>query len=123
MNKCRFYFNRALSGEQEPKSSRQRQLAIEEFYNYIIPDDDEKLDKWDRLGYHVAWEGAWKIVNLTQKYTESIQEIQKFNSMSYERRFTKANMIERFSELTSHQLRHKVIRVFPPCNSKQEMEV
>ena len=91
-----------MGGEQEPKSSRQRQLAIEEFYNYIIPDDDEKLDKWDRLGYKVRWEGMVKVVDLTQKYNESIQAIQKFNSISYERRFTKANMIERFSELTSH---------------------
>ena len=40
-------------------------LAIEEFYNYIVPDDDEKLDKWDRLGYAVEFDGLNKVVNIT----------------------------------------------------------
>ena len=70
-----------MKGEQEPKSSRQRQLAIEEFYNYIIPDDDEKLDKWDRLGYKVGWEGLAKVVDLTQQYDESIEAINNFSKI------------------------------------------
>ena len=50
-------------------------MAIEQFYNYIVPDDDEKLTKWDRLGYVVTYDGLNKIVDSLQKYDESFNAI------------------------------------------------
>ena len=121
IKKCKMYVAKALCGEVEPEDSRQRKTSVEQLKKLLF-DSKEKIDKYQRFGFKVAYSGFDRDVDCTQSYDEAkalIEELQ----LEEEKGGLLLNIETRLDAVANHKFGGKIIQHFPPCHAKQESEV
>ena len=90
-------------------------MAIEQFRMYLSLNED-KVEKWNRLGYKVDRDGFDMSVDNTQMYNEAFKLIQQFSAPDYDKNLTHNTISIRFLHLTNRHIGGRVVKLFPPCN-------